>query len=101
MKIRWKLFLSNIFLAGPVLGLVYNSCQDKSAQIGGGKSPSLMKNEKKLFKKHTKYSKYLITNDLDYVLHSKLDEIERSLVLSPKKAHNQFKVRSFSFISEQ
>jgi hypothetical protein len=33
-----------------------------------------------------------VTNDLDLVLHSELDSIERLMATSPKKAHNKFKV---------
>ena len=41
------------------------------------------------------YSKLHFTNDLDFVLHTKLDQIERILISAPKKAHNQFKVVQF------
>ena len=37
------------------------------------------------------YSKAHITNDLDWVLHKQLDQIEPMLNSNPKKAHNKFK----------
>ena len=47
-------------------------------------------------KKKTKiYSKLHLSNDLDYVLHARLDQIERILITAPKKAHNQYKVLMF------
>ncbi len=49
-------------------------------------------------KKKKVYSKLHLTNELDYVLHARLDQIERILITAPKKAHNQYKVR-FSAIT--
>ncbi len=76
--------------------LFYLTPNKNEGYVPTKKVKTMSKDEpKSTTKKKKVYSKLHFTNDLDFVLHTKLDQIERILISAPKKAHNQFKVVQF------